>query len=331
MNTSSVQTNFVFILGIMPRSGTHYLMSLLCLHPDCVQSIIPEDGLVTMSNILMQYVVRNTLQWQLTGDFPEIEADRLLTEELGKGLISFLQRAGSRTNEVLERERANGVKYLVTKTPNVKNLKNFFKLFPKEKLLILVRDGRDVVESNHLSFKYSREKATREWAKAAQDISRMQQKWNKEGREFLVVKYEELYQNTESEMKKILFFLGLEVLKYDFDKALDVQVIGSSVFQRDGEVSWQPLKKTKEFNPLSRSAGWSRLQHERFNWLASNELKLLGYEPVVFKSSNFLIVLKNYLSDVVYAISVWAKKIKKYTLFIWRRLKLKFKNDKPLT
>src|SRR6185312_10261965 len=101
---------------------------------------------------------------QLTGDFPEIEADKLLTEELGKGLLNFLRRAGGNTNEVQERDHGNEAKYLITKTPNIKNIKNFFKLFPNEKLLILVRDGRDAVESNYLPFRYSREKAIREWA-----------------------------------------------------------------------------------------------------------------------------------------------------------------------
>jgi len=330
MNTNSAQTNFVFILGIMPRTGTHYLANLLCLHPDCLQSAIPEDGLIMMSNVLMQYVARNTWQWQLTGDFPEIDADKLLTEGLGIGLLNFLRQAGSKTNQVIDAEPGSSTRYLVTKTPNVKNIKNFFKLFPDERLLILIRDGRDVVESNYLSFKYPREEAIREWAKATRSIYKLQEKWSAEGRKFLVVKYEELYQNTEPEMKKIFSFLGLEVLKCDFDKALNMNVVGSSAFKRNGEVNWQPVKRTAEFNPLSRSAGWSRWQHERFNWLASNELKLFGYKPISFKSHNFFIILKNYMYDTFYTIRVLIKKMRKYARFIWQRLKLKFKSKEAI-
>ncbi|MBS1522335.1 MAG: sulfotransferase [Bacteroidetes bacterium] len=329
MNSNKDQINFIFILGITPRTGTHYLMSLLCLHPDCLQSAIPEDALIMKSNVLMQYVARNLWQWEHIGDFPEIDADKLLTEELGKGLLNFLRQVGSKTSEALNAEPGSGAKYLVTKTPNVNNLKNFFKLFPNERLLILVRDGRDLAESNYLTFKHPREETIREWANAARSIFRMQEKWSKEGRKFLVVKYEDLYQDTELEMKKILSFLGLEGSKYDFDKALNAPVIGSSVFQRNGEVNWQPVTKTEEFNPMSRSAGWSRWQHERFNWLASNELKLFGYELIEFKNKKLFIVLKNYLYDAVYAIKAWGKKIRKYTLFVWRKLKLQFKSYEP--
>ena len=33
------------------------------------------------------------------------------------------------------------------------------------------------------------------------------------------------------------------------------------------------------FDPIARFRHWSRWQHARFNWLAGDALRLLGYEP----------------------------------------------------
>jgi len=333
MNAGNDDMNYVFVLGIMPRSGTHYLRNLLCLHPECVESALPEDGLVARSNILMNYVTANYQGWEYVGDLPEIEANELLAEELGQGVLSFLKKARCRAIERNVLPPAmhglkQGAKYMIAKTPLVNNLKNFFSLFPKEKLLVLVRDGRSIVESNNVSFGVNREEAIREWATAARHIFNMKKKWDAEGRQFLIVKYEELYQNTDREMKNILTFLGLDADKYDFDKALNVPVVGSSVFKRNGgEVHWNPVEKTSEFNPINRSAGWTRWQHERFNWLAENELTLFGYEPVKFKRGGLFIGLRNHACDFMYAVRLWSRRFRKLTYFVVKRLKLHFKNS----
>ena len=332
MSAETKEMNFVFVLGIMPRSGTHFLMNLLCLHPECAQSAMPEDGLVARSNILMKYIAENYRQWELEGDLPQIEADKLLVEGLGRGLLTFLKEARSKAiDQGIFPQAMPGLeshpKYMVAKTPSVSNLKNFFRLFPQQKLLILVRDGRSLVESINLSFGYDREEAMRDWANAARNIFNMQKKWKAEGRQFLIVKYEELYMNTDREMKNIFSFLGLSSEKYDFKKALNLPVVGSSIFKRNGKVHWQPVDKTHEFNPMDRSAGWTRWQHERFNWLASNELILFGYEPVAFRRRSMVIVARNHVYDLFYTARLWGKRFPKFIYFVLQRLKLHFKND----
>lgn len=332
MKAENDNMNFVFVLGIMPRSGTHYLRNLLCLHPECVESALPEDGLVARSNILMRYVTANYQGWEYVGDLPEIGASELLAEALGQGVLTFLKQA---RRKAIERDILPPVmpglkpvpQYLIAKTPLVNNLKNFFSLFPKEKLLVLVRDGRSVVESNKVSFGVNREKAIREWANAARQIFNLKKRWEAEGRQFLIVKYEELYQNTDREMTSILRFLGLDAGKYDFDKALNLAVVGSSVFKREGEVHWRPVEKTPEFDPIARSAAWTRWQHERFNWLAENELTLFGYKPVSFMQRNPATVIRNYACDFFYSIRLWSHRFRKFTRFTLNRLKLYFKNN----
>ena len=333
MNAGNDNVNCVFVLGIMPRSGTHYLRNLLCLHPECAESVLPEDGLIARSNILMKYVTENYRGWEYVGDLPEIGAGELLAEELGRGLLAFLKKARCRAIErdtlppAISRLKSDA-RYIVAKTPLVNNLKNFFSFFPGEKLLVLVRDGRDLVESRNLSFGVNRDESIREWATAARQIIKMKKKWEAEGRHFMIVKYEDLYQNTEAEMKNILGFLDLDAGKFDFHKALSAPVVGSSVFKRNGgEVHWHPVEKTPDFNPMTRSAGWTRWQHERFNWLASNELALFGYEPVKFKQGNLLIILRNHVCDFLYAMRLWTRRFRKLTYFIVKRLKLYFNNS----
>lgn len=331
MRKQTDRPDFVFILGIMPRSGTHYLTDLLCLHPECARSAIPEDGLVATSSILMKYARRNYHQWQADGDLPDINAENLLIQGLGEGLMIFLQQA--RKKAMVEKKIPSAEllqtaepKYLVAKTPEISNIRNFFKLFPGEKLLILIRDGRSLVESINLSFKYNREEAMRDWANAAWSILEMEKRWASEEKPFLIIKYEELYANTENEMMKILSFLDLDAGRYDFKQALNSPVIGSSVFKRGGgAVHWEPVIKTPEFNPLLRSAEWTRAQHERFNWLAGKELVSLGYEPVKFERAKSVWVARNYLYDFGYWLKTWFRRFARLNQFIGHRLKMYFK------
>jgi len=54
----------------------------------------------------------------------------------------------------------------------VQNLERFFELLPEASLPILVRDGRDLVESTTRSFGASHEAAIRIWCRAAQRTKR---------------------------------------------------------------------------------------------------------------------------------------------------------------
>src|SRR5258708_4134927 len=141
-----------------PRTGTHFLANLLCQHPDCVKSPLAEDVLLSWSQLLAKYVRRTNEQWTEIAGKPHDGYDDLLFRSLGDGLISFLQSAKERADE--ERiKRFGGTQHadlasrrLVTKTPGIDNLEYFFKLFPNAHLLIIIRDGRAVVESEHRSF-----------------------------------------------------------------------------------------------------------------------------------------------------------------------------------
>jgi hypothetical protein len=187
----------------------------------------------------------------------------------------------------------------------------FFKLFPDEKLIIIVRDGRTLVESIVSSFNYSRDKAIANWASAAKKIARFTE--NEKKHKFLVVKYEDLHTDTGVEMRKILNYLELDTGQYDFKAAANLPVVGSATFKRgEAGVHWMPVKKTDEFKPTERADGWTRAQHERFNRLAKNELIYFGYEPVEFSGNKHLWRLWNKFVNIAEIMKWKAKKIGKY-------------------
>ena len=256
----------IFILGITGRSGTNFLRNLLCLHPECAPVTLPEDHLLAHGQMLVRYAAAVRSHWD--GRAPG--AGEALTASLAEGLLSFL------------RLQAEPGRRPVTKTPSVHNLGLFFRLFPQAHLLILVRDGRAVAESSARSFEaWSRERMARQWARGAREILRFLADPQSAGRRYLVVRYEDLHGQTETELRRILGFLGLDAERYDFQAAARLPVVGSSSLRGGREdVHWEPLEKTPEFDPIGRFEHWTRAMHERFNWIAGDLLEPLGYVPV---------------------------------------------------
>jgi len=267
---SSIKRRIAFINGILPRSGTHFLANLLCQHPDCAKAPVPEDVFLASGKHLVKYVdsLVNSWKQQKSNNEYDLYKDRLL-EGFGRSLSDFLwDMAGA---------KAEGRSTMVTKTPLVDNLGLFPKLFPDEKLIILVRDGRDLVESAVRSFNYDRDETIKNWVKATNTIKEFRALVNEE--RYLVVRYEDLHENMESEMKRILTYLGLEIKKYDFKAAAELPVVGSSVFKRGGgNVHWWPVAKNENFKPLERAAEWTKEDHHHFNMLAGEALLYWGYE-----------------------------------------------------
>jgi len=267
-----------------PRTGTHYLANLLCQHPDCTKAALAEDGLLLKADHLVNYARKLNAQWTSIAGKSHESFEELLYANLGQGLISFLyasrkQSDGERIKQYgLPESDDQYLKRLVTKTPSIKNLDLFFKLFPNAFVLVLVREGTAVVESEVRSFQSDRETSMRAWAKAADKLIEFDRNPPVTKERYLIVRYEDLFTQTESEMRRILNYLRLDVAEYDFEAAQNLPVVGSSTFKRTREkVQWLPVRKTVEFDPLSRAKDWARAWHERFNWIAGRQSEELGY------------------------------------------------------
>ena len=264
----------IFILGIMPRSGTNYLWDLLCLHPQCApaRSPIREDFFLEASDHLLGYIRDVEERWDpMWGEFGE-DLTRLFRESLGDGLVSYLW---------VERERR-----LLSKTPSVRHLDRFFTFFPRASLIVLVRDGRSVVQSCMSTFGWDFDRAARSWAAAANEIRRFQSKIRRPTDRYLLVRYEDLLDDLSGSLSGIFRFLDLDEEPYDFEASARLPVRGSSFYFGPGResVHWEPVERSPDFDPKARWRAWPRRLHERFEWLAGEQLRFFGYpdqtEPV---------------------------------------------------
>ena len=170
----------------------------------------------------------------------------------------------------------------VLKSPSVRNVRLFFELFEDAALLVLVRDGRSVVESGMRSFDWDFETAVRDWVAAADVVIDFRRQMGDRPLPWALVRYEDLVTDLRSELTSALVAVGLDPGDYDFEAAGALPVKGSSTFRGgEGDVHWAPVDRTGDFRPLERWTDWPRSLHERFNWLAGEQLRRLGYEPTV--------------------------------------------------
>ena len=275
----------VFVLGILPRSGTNFLSDLLALHPACaLPAGLREDWLLHHADGLVDYAraVRSHWRndWTRHGSLPAT-----LEPALAEGLSGMIA------------DQAPG-RRVITKTPSVRNLRLFPDLFPRSKLLVLVRDGRSLAVSAARSFGLGMEPVARDWARAARAITAFAADSAMADR-CLVVRYEDLMATRECELDRIFRFLDLDPDAYDFEAAARLPVRGSSDrLNAQGEVDWDPVGASSDFAPIARWRDWPRRRHERFNRLARAELEAFGYEPARFEGGRLIYALLDHLLDV---------------------------------
>jgi protein-tyrosine sulfotransferase len=190
---------------------------------------------------------------------------------LGGGILCFL-------SEQIEEDRR-----LLCKTPRGYNIDNFFHLFPNAKLLILIRDGRDVVSSavkggRHRLLAFEWYAYT--WAKGARPILEFMQGAGGDLRErcWKLIRFEDLVERPEAALRDLLPFLGIDVSTFDCNQIHKVPLIGSS-FVRGGKdkVNWDPVEKPKGFQPVGRWKSWNYWRKMIFKMIAGRELIRFGY------------------------------------------------------
>jgi Sulfotransferase family len=260
----------IFILGIMPRSGTNFLWDLLCLHPDCGPARAPvmEDFFLQASDHLIAYTRAVRDWWDPKWGIFDKNLMAEFHRAMGDGLISFLW---------VDRERR-----LVTKTPSVAHVDRFFTFFPKARLIVLVRDGRSVAQSAMSTFGWDLDRAARNWARAASEIRRFRSREPRWADRWRLVRYEDLLGDVKA-LSPILQFAELDEKVYDFEAASQLPVRGSSFYFGPSRrsVHWEPVSKGPDFTPKDRWRSWTREMHERFEWIAGEQLRYFGYASLV--------------------------------------------------
>lgn len=281
----------IFILGILQRSGTNYLSDLIGIHPNCTKpKNIFEDFLLSQIDRLLEYANEVSQHWNTKWGIEG--GDRLLRQHISMGLISFLNA-----------NRKEPDRRLVTKTPSVKNISHFLDIFENGQLVVLVRDGQAVVESGMKSFGWDFDEAAINWAKAASTISVFCQRHGESGPRHILVRYEDLYRKQDEELTRILSFLNLELETYDYDRARNLPIRGSSSLVDKGEaaVHWEAQKRHADFDPVNRSSHWNKHQRARFAWLAGSAAEKLGYEVATGLLQRQSWIVWNRASDIRFA------------------------------
>ena len=298
----------IFILRILQRSGTNNLYDLLLLHPDCGNPApIWEDYFIHHIDLVLHYVQTLSNQWNLKGESKDIQTDKLCAG-LGDGILSFLAEKTKK-------------KRLVTKTPSVHNLEYFFKFFPKSCLIIIVRDGRSVVESGRRSFGWNYEMAMTRWAEASRAIQSFRRLNSESDHKYLIVRYEDLYSNIEQELPRVLAFLNLDIEKYDLEAAKNLPVRGTSDLKKIGrkEIHWDSTEKHQGFAPLARWNGWGRYLHERFNSIAGEYSTHFGYQLMQFPNNRFLWNVWNGILNIRLSILWKLRVVKRLSVIIHKQ------------
>ena len=266
----------IYLAGISPRSGTNWLFDLVCRHPACRAARGGEDHFLYYAHLLATYTSNLRRSWKPHWPLAESGADESILLRFGRALQAELA-AGHIDHVNLSGQPAESEWSIVSKTPSTRNIHMFHRLFPEGKLVVLVRDGRAVVESAMRSFDWSFGVATNVWIRGAQQILHTQDR-SEDEHSMLLVRYEDLYADPEHELRRIFEFSGLDADTYDYSDAVDAPVRGSSTYARTDEgISWKPVQKGEEFNPLMRWEDWTATRLARFDDLAGAELEALGY------------------------------------------------------
>jgi hypothetical protein len=263
---TTLQQQAVFIVGVEHRCGTNFLSDLLALHSDCCRpATIGEDFLLHNAQHLQRYAAGLHASWNPQWRTSASQAD--IGAALGRGLLDVL-------TDQADRPAAR----LVTKTPRADRLALFPWLFPDQPLLILIRDGRSVVESAVKSFSWTYRKAIERWSRGARRILEFNRDERRGRSRFLVIRYEDLVTDLSAELHRILAFLRLDPRGYDFDAAEAMPVRGSSMLKTAGQaLHWKPVPKSSNFDPLNRASNWTARDHRRFLRTAGLYQQLLGY------------------------------------------------------
>ena len=262
----------VFVVGMLQRTGTNHLWDLFGLHPDTeLLSPVFEDHLLQWSPHLTAYVDDVKRSWSEDWAVPAAESDALL-RSLGDGIIGWLAQRSDKT--------------VVTKMPSVEQAENFFGLFDDCPLVIIVRDGRSVAESMARTFDMSHERAIRRWARAADVVLSIRDRYG-DRPNVAIVRFEDIVADPSSSMRRLLGVAGLDPERYPYRDLDDVPVRGSSTLRSEqgGDVHWAPVDKRPDFDPLNRSQHWEPALAARFEQIAGSQQVALGYELPVADGS----------------------------------------------
>lgn len=274
----------VFVAGAMERVGTNYIGRLLLAHPEVCR---PEGHWeLPLLDVAAEFEQTHS---QFLGRRAEGRLDysfERFARCFGDGLMQlFVERAVDVTSTT---------RFLLHKNPSTRGLDRFRAFFPDARLILLVRDGRDNVNSllRAAGFRDSSSWSprrlaylaiyARKWALSARRILDCLERDD----DCLLVRYEALHGAPMQTLREIASYAGLALSDEWLAAADSLPVTGSSFYGSeetfkslvDSNTNWRPERKTSSFKPVGRwREHWSRLDRRVFERIAGPELRALGY------------------------------------------------------
>jgi protein-tyrosine sulfotransferase len=259
----------IFVHGVMPRSGTNYVADLLKLHTDTAHypHRIWEFPLLHSAQSV------NAVQQDFLRTYKrnaEVIQPFEFLALLASGFLRYLQELAPAENTV------------VLKVPHAEYLYLFHALFPRDHLILVMRDGRDAIASHQGTFssglfKPGFAELCQKWAHSTSLALDYEKYRVSSSGNMLAIPYEKVNQNPQAAMREIIETAGLLHEHYDFNNVEALPVRGSSAMGGSSGVDWEPKAKPSDFKPVGRWHGWGNSQKRRFKRIAGKTLIAAGY------------------------------------------------------
>lgn len=286
---------FVFLHGMRIRTGTNFLARVVGHHPDV--RIVPPEGPTNEFHLLVTLP-----EWERV--FERVRR-RLFGRHPSPTWSEFEERLGKAWMELIadHYDLDGGVVFL--KDPHVVRIEEFFDIFPRAKLILLVRDGRDNVASSVRAGLLTRRSMSRgartrrriqhwllhdfvnhsrNWAWAARQVLDFdaRHRTGERAGQYLLLRYEDMVEDPRQQGRRLFEFLGVEPREEVLARIPATRVVGSSFYgTSEGEDAttrtWDPIEKTAAFRPVGRWKSWGQVRKWTFKRLAGRELVALGY------------------------------------------------------
>jgi len=261
----------ILLLGVMPRSGSNFLRDLIAAHP----GVHADPGRLYEFPLLQVASSAGALMQDFVARFPRNA--EVVSRWDALGLL-----AGAWLGEL---QREAGEKQILLKSPHVQNLTLAPHVFAGAKIVLCLRDGRDVIDSSLKTFgRWSLSRKTfgqlaQEWRLGAEAILGFDEGGPQAMPDVTVVRYEELVAAPEPTLRRVFSRIGLDPGAYDFTKVAAMPVRGSSRAEGQDDARWQPQERSADFKPVRRWASWTPARKARFERIAGQVSKEAGYEP----------------------------------------------------
>lgn len=258
------------ILGVMPRSGTNYAESLLLTHPNIAGA--PDD--LRELPLLSAADRMGGFQDRLADFYEPNDKVFVHHEWLAYAAAGYVNR--------LRNSAGGNVRAITLKDPHMRNVWLFDVIFPTEKALLVLRDGRHVVDSTIRTWplKFAGrtfEDVCLEWAAAT--TAALDYAERAPADRVRLVRYEALAEDTAATITPLMEWLGADPAAVPHVELENRPILGSSTHSKsaDGTVGWTPVVADEDFNPSRREVDWDDKQCEIFARICGPVQARAGY------------------------------------------------------